>query len=748
MKHFLLFLLLFCAANTLSAQSFYDINQIQEIRIYFGFTDWDTRMDTSKAGAEGYTLADSVVINGTTFLDCGVKYKGNSTYSAARVKNPLHIKLDYTTNANYQGYEDVKLGNGWSDNSMIREPLSYRILGQYMDAPKGNFAKVWINNVYYGLMNNAENIDKKFLLENIYTSNRTFVKCNPLTITGSDVSSLAYLGTNVNSYNTKYELKSDLGWDDLIHLCDTLNNQFSAFNSIADIDKFLWMLAFNNATVNLDSYTGSFRQNYYLYRNHANQWSPIVWDLNMCFGGFANAGGTAGSLTPTSMRTMSYTLHKTETGWPLINKLLNDPFYSKMYDAHLRTINNENFTNVNYKTLANSLHALVDAEVQNDPNFLSTYADFQLSLTSNTNGSNGAGTSPGIFTLMDSRASYLSNVLSAAPPVITNIVETNATIYGNTAVITANVTNRTNVYLGYRFKKSDRFVRIQMFDDGTHGDGSAGDNVYGASFVLNSLATQYYIYAENVNTGVFSPERAEHEFYEINPTIAMAVLSDLTINEMTANNATGIENEAGKSKDWIEILNKTNNPLGLSNIFLSNDVSNLAKWRFPADAVILPNQHLLVWADDLDSTFVDMHTSFNLNALGQSLYLSDATTSIAEQVSFGVQNLDYSYGRCADGVGGFTPLINRTPRTVNDCNIAIEETTNLPFSLYPNPTSNLIQIESSVSITTVEVFDINGRTLLSTNQLLLDVSELSAGYYSLRIVGQDGKMGTMGFVKM
>jgi len=534
-----------------SAQSFYDLNQIQEIRIYFSQNDWDYRMDTAKAGTESYLLADSVVVNGEAFEKCGVKYKGNSSYDPSRDKNPFHIKLDFEEDADYQGYTDIKLGNGWSDNSMIREPLCYAILSQYMDAPRGNFARVYINNTYYGLMNNAESIEKRFLLEHYYSSKHAFVKCNPVSI-GSGLGNgpnLAFLGNNIADYETKYELKSDTGWSELIQLCDTLNNHFDAFEQIADVDRFLWMLAFNNVLVNLDSYTGTFRQKYYLYRNHQRQWLPIVWDLNMCMGGFSVAGGNAGALTTTTMPTMSHTLHKSETGWPLINKLLNNPFYNKMYLAHLRTINEENFFNGQYKTLTNELHDLVDQAVQNDSNYLSTYANFQASLNTHTTGSNGAGTSPGIFLLMDARAAYLKNVLSAAPPVISNVSVVNGNTFGETATLLATVTNSTSAYLGFRYKKSERFIRIPLYDDGAHGDGASGDGVFGAECPLLSLNVQYYIYAENAQTGAFSPERAEHEFYSIEPEIAAAEQGEIFLNEVIANNLDGIQNEQGKIRD-------------------------------------------------------------------------------------------------------------------------------------------------------------------------------------------------------
>lgn len=745
-----LFLLLsFLCSLTVGAQSFYDIDTIQEIKIYFGNTDWDYRMDTAKAGSEGYLAADSVAINGVTFLQCGVKYKGNSSYSASRIKNPLHIKLDWVIDQNYDGYDDVKLGNGFSDNAMIREPLSYQILRQYMNAPLSNFAKVYINDDYYGVMTNAESIDAIFLMKNYYSDKFTQIKCNPQNAgPGSgNGSNLAYNGNAISSYDTKYELQSDTGWSELINFCDTLNNAYAALNSIADIDRFLWMLAFNNVLVNLDSYSGSFRQNYYLYRNHADQWIPTMWDLNMSFGGFSTAGGTTSNLTATTMQTMSYLLHKNESGWPLIYKLLNDPFYEKMYLAHMRTINNENFANGAYKTSASAMHALVDDAVQTDVNYLGTYANFQVALTTNTVGSGSpGGTSPGIYPLMDNRTTYLSNVLSAAPPVITNVTVGSSLIFGTSTNINAQVTNSTAVYLGYRYAKQDRFVRVAMYDDGAHSDGVAGDGIFGASISLNSLDVQYYIYAENANTGAFSPERAEHEFYHLYPTITTASVNDIVINEITTNNKTGIENEKGKKKDWIELLNKTSTPLGLSGLYLSDDVANITKWAFPAEAFIQPGEHLLIWADDLDVTYLDLHTNFNLSNSSDNVILSNGS-AIVDSISFGAIAEDNGVGRCADGVGSFATIINRTPRLVNDCTTDIDDLSEINISLFPNPTSDKFYLSADVEIKEVELYSLSGALVLAASSKAIDVANLPAGCYIVKVVLKDNHVWRSRMVK-
>lgn len=747
-------LLTFLLANlavVARAQTFYDLNQIQEIKIYFSQADWDYQMDTAKAGSENYILSDSVVVNGETFVNCGVKYKGNSSYDVNRSKNPLHIELNYIEDEDYQGFTDIKLGNGWSDNSMIREPLSYAVLRQYMAAPHSNFAKVYINDDYYGLMNNSENIDKRFVLDRFFTSKYGFVKCNPESIgTGlGNGSNLGYLGSDASGYADKYELKSDTGWWQLIQLCDTLNNHFDAFEQIADVDRFIWMLAFNNVMVNLDSYTGAFRQNYYLYRDHNGQWMPIVWDLNMAMGGFGIAGGNAGAIAINNMPTMSHTLHKSESGWPLIYKLLNDPFYSKMYYAHMRTINNENFAGGQYKVLANQLHDLVDLEVQNDPNYLSTYDNFLQALTSNTDGSNGAGTSPGIFPLMDTRASFLTNVLSAAPPVITNVGIDGANNFGETAFVVAMVSNYTNVYLGYRYHKAGKFARVPMFDDGQHGDGDANDGVFGADLPLLSLDVQYFLYAENANTGAFSPERAAYEFYTFSPNITAATQGDIAINELAANNENGIENEKGKMRDWIEIYNKTAFPLGLSGLYLAEDAAELDKWQFPATAFLEPNGHLLVWADDLDEELVDHHANFDLSSLGGSLYISDGVV-VFDETSFSEQDEDIAWSRCPDGVGDFTATTHPTPRAANVCVSASEEKVEkVLVEAIPNPASSWVRLWANEPIFSAKIYTADGRPCLVGLQMGdHDISSMPDGIYWLKIIFENGQTAVKRLVKV
>ena len=745
MKKTLLLFAIFLMSCGAFAQSLYDLNTIQDIRVFFPNTSWDSMMDTAIAGSEGYIVADSVFVNSVKFIGCGVKYKGNSSYSATRAKNPLHIKLDYTSNQDYQGYQDLKLANGFSDPSFIREPSSYLMLRQYMSAPLSNFAKVYINNAYYGIMTNDEDISNRFLEQNYFSSCHTLIKCNPQNAgPGSGTgSSLAYAGVDSTStnYTSMYEVKSDYGWTDLIHFCDTLNNSSASINSVLDVDRALWMLAFNDVLVNLDSYSGSFRQNYYLYRDHANQWIPTVWDVNMSYGSFTMSG-TGQGLNLSSMQTLTPLLHATESAWPLIYKLLANAQYKKMYIAHMRTINQENFLGAQYKPAIVAMRALIDNAVSTDPNFLYSYTQFQSNLTTTITGGGGqgGGGTCGVYELMDTRAAWLNTCteFSQVPPTIASVTPSSSTpAFGSNAAITAQVTNATSVYLGSRSKVSDRFVRIAMLDDGNHNDGAAGDLVFGANMPVNSLNIQYYVYAENANAGLFSPVRAEHEFYQLNPTITQATTADLVINEVLAANTSGIVNESGKNKDWLELYNKTNNTLGLNAIFLSDSLSNIGKWRFPADAFIGPNEHLLVWADDKNVTLLDHHTNFDLNNAFDMVLLSDSLM-IGDSLSFLNQPANQGLARCPDGTGDFQPTTTLTPKAVNICELnLLDEEVPFSISLSPNPTTGMVNLafQGDLIPQSIQLVNMRGPVVLEGNgsSRQLDLTDLASGLYVARV---------------
>jgi spore coat protein CotH len=736
---------LFLFQSVYAQTTLYNLNTIQRIEITFMQPNWDDQLDTAKNGFDSYILASKIKINGVEFDSAGVKYKGNSSYDATYKKNPLHIELDTYKNQSYQGIKDIKLGNCFADPSMIREVLSYDILKNYMDCPRSNFAQVFINGVYIGLYANDESITKSFCSDHFYSSKNTFVKCNPIVTPSSNTkSSLKYITADSTAYFKYYEMKSNNGWKGLVALCDTITNYPASIPSILDLDKAIWMLAFNSAMLNLDSYNGVFAQNYYLYKDNTNRFDPIVWDLNMSLGGFpyvGNSNSSLSGLTVVEMQKLSVTSHAADQYWPLIKNVLSNAMYKKMYIAHMRTIVDEMFVSNYYQTKASQLKSIIDTAVVADTNKFYTTAQYQNAMT--TAVPNGSFEIPGINTLVDGRVAYLKSTADFinTQPVIT-AVKPNDTIPALNApiAITANVTNTntSSVYIGYRFTKTDKFIQVQMMDNGSNNDGTAGDNVYGAKLTMNGPQMQYYIYAENANSGVFSPERAEHEFYILKSDTKTADSGKVVINEFIASNKTGQLNEKGKYEDWIELYNTTSSPLDLDGLHLTDNYATPAKFTFPINTIIQPHGYLLVWADENATTTSYVHCNFKLSASGEQLMLTDATDKVLDSVTFGAQPDDVAMARCPNGSGALVPALP-TFNTSNCANGIYEDDDQQAILVYPNPANATVTVEFNTGKqpNLITIFDVLGQALghiysISKSETI-NITNLSPGLYFIRV---------------
>lgn len=730
------------------AQDFYDLSTIQTIEITFSESNWDQRMDAAYSADAGYILAESVTINGEAFDSVGVKYKGNSSYRSNQIKNPWHIELDTYKDHEYDGYTDIKLANGYNDPSFLRDVLGYQILRQYMDAPLANYANLYVNGTLIGLYSNTESISKKFVNNRFGSKDNAFVKCSPPDGAGpqsNDFPNLVYLGQDSIEYYDAYEIKSDEGWQELIDLCDTLTNNLSAIEKILDVDRALWMLAFDNVIVNLDSYIGTFSQNYYLYRSDYGQFLPVVWDLNESFGVFSQTGTTNLNNTAAKQR-MSHLLHTSDTRWPLVRQLLSVPMYKRMYLAHMKTMLLENFDNDSYRTTASELQAIINASVQADPNKFYTYNNFTSNLTNDIGGGGGpmGGRSiPGLTNLMDNRNTYLLSLsdFTQTAPTISNIALSNdAPIINESISITASVSDGNTVYLAYRTKPAAPFTKVQMYDDGAHNDGAANDGIYGVDLEIDDTSVQYYIYAENDNAGMFSPQRAQHEFYTITATISNPPAGDLVINEFMASNDVTAADQDDEYDDWIELYNNSSSAIDLEGYSLSDDAEDLTQWTFPEGTQIQANGYLIIWADD-DEDQSGLHANFKLSAGGESIFLVNVKGEIVDEVSYVDQTTDVSYGRSPNGTGNFQsmdPTFNaeNAGTTTNTTDLAA---TSVFLKAFPNPTDYSFYLEINAEEQKerlVSVYNLNG-VLIYQNTIFanayINVSNWVAGMYFIKV---------------
>jgi hypothetical protein len=67
---------------------------------------------------------------------------------------------------------------------------------------------------------------------------------------------------------------------------------------------------------------------------------------------------------------------------------------------------------------------------------------------------------------------------------------------------------------------------------------------------------------------------------------------------------------------------------------------------------------------------------------------------------------------------------------------------NLEVALYPNPVNDVLNIETTLELKSVEIYNLQGQRVLSSNQKAINVSALTSGMYMVRIEDRDHAVST------
>jgi hypothetical protein len=151
--------------------------------------------------------------------------------------------------------------------------------------------------------------------------------------------------------------------------------------------------------------------------------------------------------------------------------------------------------------------------------------------------------------------------------------------------------------------------------------------------------------------------------------------SSLVINELMVTNNTGLTDEDGDYSDWIELYNRSNQPVNLSGWSLSDDPQQPQKWPFP-NLSLGSGQYLVVFASGKDrrptTPGAELHANFKLNRNGEFLGLYNVLENrLMDSLSpqYPAQLPDISYGRAGES-HPFQFLANPTPGQPNDASQA------------------------------------------------------------------------------
>jgi hypothetical protein len=210
------------------------------------------------------------------------------------------------------------------------------------------------------------------------------------------------------------------------------------------------------------------------------------------------------------------------------------------------------------------------------------------------------------------------------------------------------------------------YVELILADDGAHGDGAAGDGLYGGIIppLPDGTLVYYYVWAMDDSglVGTDPPGAPAFAFsYEVG-----YVRPPLYINEFLASNQTTNQDEWGDYDDWVEIYNAGTDTVYLGGRYLTDDLDQPTRFALP-DTLIPPGGFLLVWCDG-EPTEGPLHANFRLSAAGEQIGIFDSDLHgnvPLDTLTYGPQTADISYGRLPDGADNWVFFDQPTPGESN-----------------------------------------------------------------------------------
>lgn len=397
-------------------------DQVNEIDITVNEKDWEELL--KNATEKQYIMGD-ITINGEKFSSVGIRAKGNSSLKMVAsddTTDRYSLKIDfheYIKGQTYYGLEKLALNNCISDATYMKEYISYEMFSKMGIAiPACSYAHIKINGEEWGLYLAVEVMEESFIERyfgsvdgNLYKPESTDVGENPQPM--SNMPSMSKMpsmprkdGEKLDDKDNKNAPKnmgmpnSRTGGTNLVYNGDDLSNYSGIFDNAVfnttnrkdnmkviemiknlnegsnleeylDVDEILRYFAVNTFLVNLDSYAGNLKHNYYLYeKDGVFQIHP--WDLNLSFAGYEVKDGQSAVNFPID-KPVSDTMENS----PLISKLLEVDEYKEIYHKYLNQIVTEYIQSGEYEATIDRVHNLINDYVKNDPTTFYTYEEYQ-----------------------------------------------------------------------------------------------------------------------------------------------------------------------------------------------------------------------------------------------------------------------------------------------------------------------------------------------------------------------------------
>lgn len=243
-----------------------------------------------------YVHAD-LEIEGQSFHDVAVRYKGNGTYMDARNSDKKSLKVDlneFVKGQKFHGQSKLNLHNNITDAARMNESLAYALYREAgVPAPRTAYARVSVtvpgrlDGKNFGLYTLVENPDSNWAKSRFDTKKGLILK--PVT-----KELFIFKGTDWSAYDQAYDPKTDITQSQMKRVfafaqlvTDANDEEFARrLPEFLDIDEFSRFMAVTVWLSSTDSIL-MVGQNFIVYLDpETNKFAFVPWDLDRAFGNF------------------------------------------------------------------------------------------------------------------------------------------------------------------------------------------------------------------------------------------------------------------------------------------------------------------------------------------------------------------------------------------------------------------------------------------------------------------------------
>ncbi|CAO1652436.1 CotH kinase family protein [Salinibacterium sp. NYA9b] len=294
---------------TTEADSFFDSAVVHSIEIDVDSDEVLEMVETYLDSGDKEWLEATVVIDGTTYGQVGIKLKGNSSLRGVTADTPIEelpwrIRLDkYVDGQSIEGVTDVVVRSNNTETS-LNEAVALETLSAAGLASEESVATRF-----------SVNGSEETLLLTVAVPNQSWIERNyEAGLLPSDDGILwkaesegdySWLGDDPELYTEVFDREAgDDDYEPLVNFLDVVNNTtdeefVDQLSDVLDVESFARYLAVEDLIDNFDDIDGPGNNSYLYYDPDSGLMSVLAWDHNLAFGTVNEAGGgTAGGAAP------------------------------------------------------------------------------------------------------------------------------------------------------------------------------------------------------------------------------------------------------------------------------------------------------------------------------------------------------------------------------------------------------------------------------------------------------------------